>query len=150
MTLTFREARREEVPSMVALLTDDMLGATREGAEMTPYLAAFDAMKAEGNNRLIVGVTPDGEVAATYQITFISGLSLSAARRAQVEGVRIASTHRGQGLGRQMFEDAEARAREAGCRLIQLTMNAQRTESRHFYESIGFTPSHTGFKRYLD
>lgn len=49
-----------------------------------------------------------------------------------------------------MFADVEARARAAGCRVIQLTMNASRTDSEGFYESIGFTASHVGFKRYLD
>jgi GNAT superfamily N-acetyltransferase len=48
-----------------------------------------------------------------------------------------------------MFADAEARARAAGCRLMQLTMNATRTDARRFYERLGFTASHIGFKRDL-
>lgn len=150
MRLNFREAKRDDVPAIVALLADDMLGAGRERQDMSAYLAAFDAMQAEPGNRVIVGAGPDGAVAATYQITFISGLSLAAARRAQVESVRIASALRGQGLGHQMFADIEARARAAGCRLIQLTMNASRIDSRRFYEGMGFEASHVGFKRYLD
>jgi GNAT superfamily N-acetyltransferase len=148
--ITFRPARRDEVAQVVALLRDDMLGQGRERGDMGEYLAAFDAMQVEGNNHLIVGVDAAGAVVATYQITMISGLSLLAARRAQVESVRIASPLRGQGLGHRMFEDVEARARAAGCRLIQLTMNATRTDSRRFYESLGFTASHLGFKRVLD
>lgn len=148
--ISFRPARRDEVAQVVALLRDDTLGQGRERGDMSQYLAAFDAMQAEGNNHLIVGVDAAGAVVATYQITLISGLSLLAARRAQVESVRIASPLRGQGLGHRMFEDIEARARAAGCRLIQLTMNATRTDSRRFYESLGFTASHLGFKRTLD
>lgn len=148
--ISFRPARRDEVAQVVALLRDDMLGQGRERGDMGEYLAAFDAMQVEGNNHLIVGVDAAGAVVATYQITMISGLSLLAARRAQVESVRIASPLRGQGLGHRMFEDVEARARAAGCRLIQLTMNASRTDSRRFYESLGFTASHLGFKRVLD
>ena len=63
---------------------------------------------------------------------------------------RAEDSLRGQGLGHQMFADIEVRARAAGCRLIQLTMNASRTDSRRFYEGLGFEASHVGFKRYLD
>lgn len=147
--IRWRVARREDVAAVVALLADDLLGAGRETADLDAYLAAFDAMVAEGNNHLIVGEGPEG-IVATYQITFISGLSLAATRRAQIESVRVARHLRGQGVGRAMLADAEARARDAGCGLIQLTMNASRSESRRFYESLGFEASHVGFKRYLD
>lgn len=150
MRVRFRAATRDDVPAVVGLLADDMLGAGRENEDLAPYLAAFDAMQAEGNNTVIVGEDDSGTVVATYQLTFISGLSLAAARRAQVESVRVAAELRGQGAGRLMFADVEARARAAGCRLIQLTMNAVRTDSRRFYEGLGFEASHVGFKRYLD
>ncbi len=150
MTVRFREAMRKDVPQVVALLADDVLGQGRELADIAPYLAAFDAMQAEGGNLLIVGEDDQRVVVATYQLTFISGLSLSAARRAQVESVRVSSALRGQGVGEQMLQDAESRARAAGCRLIQLTMNKTRSDSRRFYERLGFTASHIGFKRYLD
>lgn len=148
MTVTFRPATRAEVPAVLDLLRDDSLGATREGADMANYLAAFERMLAEGNNHLIIG-TDKARVIATYQITFISGLSLSAARRAQIESVRVASDRRGQGLGQLMFADVEKRARAAGCTLIQLTMNQSRTDTNRFYQQLGFTPSHVGFKRAL-
>ncbi len=45
-----------------------------------------------------------------------------------------------------MFADAIERARGEGCALVQLTMNAQRGDANRFYESLGFVPSHTGFK----
>ncbi len=112
------------------------------------YRAAFDAMQAEAANHLIVGER-NGRVVATYQITFISGLSLRATRRAQIESVRVASDLRGQRIGEALFADAEARARAAGCGLIQLTTNATRDRARAFYERLGFTPSHIGYKRDL-
>ncbi len=146
--IRFRDATRADVPAVVALLTDDALGATREGDDLAPYLAAFEAMRAEGGNTLVVG-EEEGRIVATYQLTFISGLSLRASRRAQVESVRVATNLRGQRIGEAMFADAEARARAAGCRLMQLTMNATRHDARRFYERLGFTPSHIGFKRDL-
>lgn len=142
----FREATRADVPEVVALLADDMLGRTREGVDLDIYLAAFDAMQAEGHNHLIVA-EQDGRVVACYQLILMSGLSLSASRRAEIEAVRVAADRRGQGLGALLMADAEARARAAGCALIQLTTNAARTEARRFYEGLGFTGSHIGLKK---
>lgn len=146
--IAFRPATRADVPAVTALLADDVLGATREAADPAPYLAAFDAMQAEGGNHLIVGEA-DGRVVACYQITFISGLSLTATRRAQIEGVRVARDLRGQGAGAALIADAEARARAAGCGLMQFTTNAARTDAHRFYDRMGYTPSHIGYKKRL-
>ncbi len=148
MTVAFREAVRADVPAVLDLLRDDHLGAGREESDLSRYYDAFDQMLSEPGNRVIVG-EQDGRVVATYQITFIRGLSLRATRRAQLEGVRVASDLRGGGVGALMIADAETRARVAGCKLMQLTMNATRTDARRFYESAGFTASHIGFKRDL-
>lgn len=148
--IRFRAATTRDIAAVVALLADDILGQGREGTDPVLYEAAFARMREEGNNHLIVGEDAAGRIVATYQITFISGLSLRAARRAQVESVRVASNVRGQGVGEAMFEDVEARARAAGCTLVQLTMNATRKDANRFYERIGFVASHTGFKLALD
>jgi len=148
MPVTFRPATIADVPAVLDLLADDVLGAAREGGDVAPYLAAFKAMQAEGNNQLIVGEDNDN-IVATYQLTFIAGLSLRASRRAQIESVRVSGGRRGQGLGHAMLADAEARARAAGCNLMQLTMNKTRQQSHKFYEQLGFTASHIGFKREL-
>lgn len=149
MQLKFREAGPGDIPEVLRLLRDDILGQGREGQDLATYIAAFERMQAEGNNHLIVGEAPDGTIVATYQLTLISGLSLSAARRAQIESVRIDGAQRGQGLGAQMLADAEARARAGGCSLMQLTMNSTRKDAHRFYTRQGFIPSHTGFKKPL-
>ncbi|MBT8408195.1 MAG: GNAT family N-acetyltransferase, partial [Alphaproteobacteria bacterium] len=124
------------------------LGSAREGDDLGRYQAAFDAMQNQDGNSVIVGER-QGRIIATYQLTVIQGLSLRAARRAQIESVRVASEMRGQGIGALMIADAEARARAAGCSLVQLTMNKSRTDAHRFYEAAGFTASHIGFKRDL-
>lgn len=146
--LTFRPATRADVPAIMALLADDVLGRDRESADLSVYLASFDAMQAEGGNALFLGEV-DGRVLATYQLTIMSGLSLSAARRAQIEAVRVHASLRGQGAGAALMADAEARARAAGATLMQLTSNASRTDAHRFYERLGYAPSHVGFKKPL-
>lgn len=146
--IRWRFATRDDVAAIVALLADDPLGAGREKVELSPYLAAFEAMQRDAGNHLIVG-EQDGAVVATYQITFIYGLSLNATRRAQVEAVRVAAHLRSQGIGAGLFADAEARARAEGCGVIQLTSNATRKRAHDFYLGLGFAASHTGFKKQL-
>ena len=41
------------------------------------------------------------------------------------------------------------RARAAGCRQMQLTTNRARTDAHRFYDRLGFTPSHIGYKKTL-
>ncbi|MGI9391388.1 MAG: GNAT family N-acetyltransferase [Boseongicola sp.] len=148
MNITFREARRDDVPAVVALLQNDFMGADREADGIEPYLKAFDDMTREGNNSLFVGEF-DGRVVATYQMTLITGLSMKAKRRAQLESIRIADDFRGQGIGESLIDDAEARARADNAKLLQLTSNKQRTRAHSFYARNGFVPSHEGFKKTL-
>ena len=49
-----RPARREDVPALVQLFTDDELGRTRESATLETYLPAFEAIEADPNNTVYV------------------------------------------------------------------------------------------------
>ncbi len=150
MTVTLRPAKREEVPAIVALLADDALGRGRENvSDLKVYYEAFDAMAKEPNNRLLVA-EQDGALVGTLQITFIRGLSRKGARRAQIEAVRVASRHRGQGLGHDIFTAAIGLARKEGCALVQLTTDKARGEAHRFYAQLGFVASHEGMKLALD
>jgi GNAT superfamily N-acetyltransferase len=149
--VTFREATRADLPAIVRLLADDPLGATREEpGEVIPdaYYAAFDAIGDDPNNAVIVAEI-DGSVAGTLQLTYIPGLTYTGGERAQIEGVRVASEHRGRGVGQVLIGWAIERARERGCRVVQLTTDRQRPDSIRFYQKIGFRPSHMGMKFHL-
>jgi GNAT superfamily N-acetyltransferase len=54
--------------------------------------------------------------------------------------------YRSHGIGQYLFTWATARAREAGCHLVQLTTDASRPDARRFYERLGFVASHIGMK----
>jgi GNAT superfamily N-acetyltransferase len=140
-----REARREDVPEIVALLADDAIGAGREGPADDAYYAAFDLIAADRRNQVLVAEAA-GRVVGTLQLTMIPGLSRHGMLRAQIEGVRVADGQRGQGLGRRMIEHAIDLAREAGCGLVQLTSDKRRPDAVRFYQSLGFTASHEGLK----
>ncbi|MCB2076523.1 MAG: GNAT family N-acetyltransferase [Novosphingobium sp.] len=149
--LAVREAAREDIPVILAMLADDDLGSTREDASeagLGIYEAAFDRIAASGNVSLKL-VELDGAPVGTFLFIVIPGLALKGMVRVEIEQVRIASSHRGEGLGRKMIGWAIDEARRIGAGMVQLTMNKTRTDSKRFYESLGFTASHEGFKLYL-
>jgi len=110
------------------------------------YRAAFEAIDRD-QNQLLAVVTDGDRVIGTLQITFIPGLSRKGMWRGQIEGVRIAASHRGAGLGGRVFEWAIAACRSRGCGLVQLTTDRERPEAHRFYERLGFTASHLGYKK---
>jgi len=79
-------------------------------------------------------------------LSFLPNLTYHGGWRAQVEGVRVARQARGLGVGRALLEWALERARERGCVLLQLTSDKRRPDALEFYLSLGFEPSHEGFK----
>jgi len=146
LVVIFRDARREDVAAIVAMLADDMLGAERETApDGAAYQAAFEQIQSDPRCRLIVAET-DGQVTGTLQLNLLPGLSRQGMLRAQIEAVRVAAPHRGHGLGRAMIEWTIGQAREHGCGVVQLTSDKRRRDAIRFYESLGFTASHEGLK----
>lgn len=153
MALTFRGAVEQDVERIVEMLADDVLGKERERyAQPLPasYLEAFQAIDADPNNELIVAVDGTGRIIGVQQVTFTPHLTHQGSWRATIEGVRTDSTVRGQGIGGQLIRYAIGRAKERGCRLIQLTTDKQRPDALRFYEGLGFTATHEGMKMKLE
>jgi ribosomal protein S18 acetylase RimI-like enzyme len=146
--ISFRRAVAADLPRIVALLADDVLGGAREDAADPPnarYVAAFAAIERDPNQLLAV-VEQQGEVVGCLQLSFIPGLSHRGMWRGQIESVRIAASQRGGGLGRQLFDWAIAECRRRGCGLVQLTTDKTRADAIRFYQQLGFKPSHDGMK----
>jgi len=150
--VTFREATRDDVTRIVAMLADDVLGAQREDyADPLPacYYDAFEAVDRDPNQELVVAEV-DGRVVGTVQLTFLPGLSHRGAWRGQIEAVRVDASMRGAGLGARLLEWSIERARARGCRMVQLTSDKTRADAIRFYERLGFRATHEGMKLRLD
>ncbi|WP_377271376.1 GNAT family N-acetyltransferase [Peterkaempfera sp. SMS 1(5)a] len=145
--LEIRRATAEDVPAIVALLADDVRGATRESPDDPAlYVAAFERVAADPQQHLMVAVR-DGRTIATLQLSVIAGLSRRGTVRTVIEAVRVDSRERGNGLGTELIEWAVAESARLGASLVQLTSDAGRTDAHRFYQRLGFTASHLGFKR---
>jgi N-acetylglutamate synthase-like GNAT family acetyltransferase len=146
--MKIRDARREDVPVIVRLLADDSLGQSREQAVdplPAPYWRAWEGIERDPNNRLVV-LEEAGAVVGCLQLTFIPGLSRIGAERAQIESVRVASSLRGKGAGKLLFEWAIAEAKAHGSQIVQLTTDKSRTDAHRFYFDHGFKATHEGMK----
>ena len=146
--LDFRDAVAADLPAIVAMYADDEIGTGREEVrDPLPdgYWLAFQAIADDPRHHLLVAEEA-GEVVATLQLSFLPQLTNVGSERAQIEAVRVLGPRRGNGIGRMLVQRAMDLARERGCGMVQLTSNAGRADARRFYESLGFVPSHVGFK----
>jgi GNAT superfamily N-acetyltransferase len=147
--IEIRQARRNDLAAIVAMLSGDSIAAAREDpAHFDDYVRAFAEIEAAPNTEIIVAVH-GGEVVGTLQLTFMPGLSYRGGWRAEVEAVRVRDDLRNLRIGTRMMEWVIARARQRGCKLIQLTTNAARTDAQRFYRRLGFQASHVGMKLIL-
>ena len=154
--IEFRPGQAGDLKDIVRLLSDDPFTGELEDAQgivtdsiPLVYRRAWDAVEASQDNMLLVAVVKK-EVIAVLQLTLIPSLTLRGSRRAQIEGVRVASAYRGQGVGTRLLERTIELAREKNCRLLQLTMDRRRERAGNFYRQLGFIASHEGFKMELD
>ena len=148
MNLTFRKATTNDIPDLVTLLADDDLGATREDSSIPVnqrYIDSFNSIDNDANNELTV-VEFNGDLVGMLQLTFIPYLTHTGSWRCLIEGVRISSNYRGQGMGTRFINWAIERAVEMKCSIVQLTSDKQRPDALRFYESLGFQATHEGFK----
>ncbi|MCX5212089.1 GNAT family N-acetyltransferase [Kitasatospora sp. NBC_00240] len=145
--MIFRTATRQDLPAIIALLTDEEGVTDPAGVRVDEaYDRAFDAVDGDARNEMLVLDEGDGTVLGYLQLTYIPGLGRHGQERALLEGVRVRADRRGEGLGRRLIGEAVERARRRGCTLVQLTSDKRRTEAHAFYASLGFAGSHDGFK----
>jgi ribosomal protein S18 acetylase RimI-like enzyme len=150
--IQLRLATIDDLPDIVRMLADDFLGGTREKVDDTiseNYIRAFREIENDPNNELIVAEL-DGSIVGTFQLTFTPSLSFQGGKRCTVESVRVDSSLRGQGIGREMMLWAIERAKEKGCASMQLTTHKERENAHRFYERLGFKSTHLGMKLKLE
>ena len=147
--LTFRKAKIADLPAIIKMMADDVLGKTREDFRLPLpdfYLQAFEEIQEDKNSLLIVVDLAEQKNIATMHLYFMPALGRKGKKRMQIEAVRVNKDLRGQGIGEEMIKWAIGKAKENNCGLIQLTTDKERIDAHRFYERLGFKPSHLGMK----
>lgn len=66
-------------------------------------------------------------------------------RKASIEDVVVLPEYRGRGIARKLMQELLGKAKSQAPITLQLTSRPHRIAARALYESLGFTPKHTGF-----
>lgn len=147
--VNIREAKFDDLSHIIRLLSDDILGLTREEyKEPLPqyYIDAFTNISNDQNNKLFVTCDNDGVIIGYFQITFTQYLSHKGSIRATIENVRVAKQRRNLGIGTTMIQYAIFIAKENNATILQLTSDKSRVDAKLFYQKNGFIDTHEGMK----
>jgi GNAT superfamily N-acetyltransferase len=148
MQLASRAAVPADLPFIVGLIVEDNFVATGDDpadAMHADYVDALAAIDRDPNQEMIV-VELGGEPVGCFQLTYLPGLMRRGAWRGQIEVVHVSAGKRKLGIGSEMMKWAIERCRERNCAMVQLTSNKKRLDAHRFYERLGFSKSHEGFK----
>ena len=92
--LVLRDATVADLPASLAMLAEAVIPPGREADPSDPrYLAAFEAIDADPNQRLIAAEL-GGRVVGTMQLSFLPGLSCGRSSNAARATANSSSSHR--------------------------------------------------------
>lgn len=145
--VTVRPANEADLERLLEILADDIFSREREFFRLPLSSSQYEAFRAIDRNpdAALIVAEVDGLVVGVLQYN-MTHLTFGGSRRATLEGVRVASSMRGSGIGTVMVEHAISLARRQGCNMVQLSTNRAREDAKRFYERLGFTASHVGMK----
>jgi GNAT superfamily N-acetyltransferase len=147
--LVVRPALPEDAPAIARLLA----AGTRTPSAEDPsaperYADATARIRAAGGDVLVADY--EGVVVGVCQVLLLQHLQHAGGKVAEVESVHVDDEHRRHGVGASLLNAAVEWAAAAGCYRVQLTSHEDRGDAHRFYASLGFVPSHVGFKLVLD
>ena len=117
--------------------------AAVSGAGLAPdHDAGLDALLRDHPTVFAFLALDDDGSAIGYALCQFTITSFSAGPAANLHDVYVAEASRGLGLGREMIERFEARARAHGCRKLSLEVSHDNVGAQRLYRSLGFHDDH--------
>lgn len=94
---------------------------------------------------LIIASDPEGRI---YGALTLVVFRIPTGMRAWIEDVVVDEAARGQGIGEALTRAALDRAREQGCRTVDLTSRPSREAANRLYRRVGFVERSTNLYRF--
>lgn len=141
--VALRRARPADAAAVAALLVE--LGYPDNQVDV---VASRLAMWAQEPSGVVLVAQLDGQVVGTVAVAAIPYLEREG-RWGRIVALVVSAEHRGQGVGRQLVEAAEAAARDLGCVRMEVSSARGRRESHPFYRSLGYADAAEHSTRYL-
>jgi GNAT superfamily N-acetyltransferase len=140
-----RDATDADVDRLVELLEHGSLVEGKEDRrDLSPYVSALSEINQRPGGVLVAEV--EEQVVGVCQLIVFRHFQSQGALCAEIESVHVHPDQRGHGIGHILMGAVIDRARALGCYRVQLTSNMARADAHRFYETLGFAPSHQGFK----
>lgn len=145
--MVIRDAREEDLAFILRGLADNRLleGRSVEQAAATEAdERAYASSVARGTVRIL---EEGGEAigflsyALDFDVMYVSGGFV------WIDLVYVHEDHRGRGLGKRLYEEAERLARANGCDRVVADVFAANRGSLAFHERVGFAPLYTIFEK---
>ena len=140
-------ASEEDLDHATRLITEFRAWYGRQTPSEEEMRASVARIAAEDGEFLLAAVD-DGEPAGVCQVRYRWSVWTSAPD-CWIEDVFVNEGSRGIGLGRGLVEAAVVRARERGCRRIELDVDEANDPALSLYESLGFSGDFKAEKRSL-
>ena len=133
---TIRNARNYDADAIAGLCGELGYPATR--AQVVSRLAAVEA---ESRACVLVAEDASGTVAGWLHVAIRASLTNEPC--AEIRGLVVAASSRGQGLGGALLRAAEAWAHARGCECLRVRSRVEREGAHRFYERAGFVRAKT-------
>ena len=114
------------------------------GRTRRPSLEAVQAMLAHDAITQFVARRDDGSIVG---VVTLATFPIPTATRGWVEDVIVDEASNNQGIGRMLLDAMVARARELGCKTVDLTSRPSREAANHLYRKAGFEVRDTNVYR---
>lgn len=142
-----REATVSDLPGIVELLAQLYADPAQEdyAAAGEQYRRAYTEIAGDPRQTLFV-VETDGRIAGTLVLIVVPNLTRRGRPYAILENIVVDAERRNGGIGEALVRHAIDAARRAGCHKVALMSRVERTDAHRFYERLGFTPAHVGYR----
>jgi GNAT superfamily N-acetyltransferase len=145
----FRDAVPSDLPALAAILRAAGLSDDPEGERLGSYRdALLEIDRADGNYLLVAEY--DSQITALVQLLAFRHIHHGGRRTAQIVALHVAEPFRTSGIGGMLLDHAALRARDLGCRRLQVLSSTARTDEHSFWERHGFVQLDRGYVRQID
>ena len=144
--MTVRLAGPDDLDVVARLLTEFRDHERRDWPPLESIRAGVERLMPRDDTEFLLGGDPP---AGIVQLRYRYGVWWDA-EDCNVEDVFVSAGARGSGLGRQLVSAAIDRARQRGCRRMELDTAADNAPAQGLYRSLGFFDSGIFMRRRID
>ncbi len=144
----FRDAVATDIPAIGAILRGADAGDGDETPPVGSYRNALTEIDRSDGNYVLVAEY-DSQIVATLQMLAFRHLHDRGGRTAQIVLLQVAAEFRTSGIGSMLLDHAADRARDLGCRRLQVMCSTSAADEHHFWERSGFVQLDRGYVRHI-